>query len=344
LPYSHRRLTTRSLLAALALCGSLAALRAEMAPQKSFAIVQRFKGPDGAWDYLSVDSSAHRLYVARSYGVLSVDLASGAVTDKLVDGAGVHGVLPLTGGRVVSSNGKSNNALIFDGGSGKVEATVTTGASPDAMVIEPKSGLVAIFNGKSRDVSLLDPRTREIAATIVLDGKPEAAASDGKGLIFVNLEDKAEIAVVDAATQKVKTRYALPGCESPTGLALDSQTGALVSACDNHVAKVLDAATGKDLATLPICAGPDGAMLDARRRRLFIPCADGQMSVLSLAAKEVKVAATVATGSRAKTGAVDEATGRVYLGAAQFSAPEKQGDKPKALPGTFEILVLSDEN
>ena len=335
----------RLALAALALACGLGAARADEAPNKPFGIVKRFSGPDGGWDFLAVDSAARRLYVARSYGVLSVDLASGGVTDKLVAGNGVHGVLPLPdSGLVVSSNGKSNNVLLFDGATGKIEATIASGASPDAMVFEPKSGLVIIFNGKSSDATLLDPRTRTIVATIGLEGKPEVAVADGTGQVFVNLEDKAQIAVLDIAARAVKSRFDLPGCEAPTGLALDGQSSLLVSACANQVAKVLDAATGKDLATLTICAGPDGALLDARRRRLFIPCADGQMSLISFVGREARALSTITTGGGAKTGAVDAATGRVYLGAAQFAAPEKAGAKPKALPGTFEILVLSDEN
>lgn len=331
--------------AVLALSASFGGARAESAPAKPFSIVKRLAGPDGGWDFLSVDSAARRLYAARSYGVLSLDLASGRLTGKLADGQGVHGVLPLPDSNlVISSNGKGNNALLFNGASGEVAATIVTGASPDAMAFEPKSGLVAIFNGKSHDATLFDPRTRAVAATVALDGKPEEAAADGHGAIFVNLEDKAQIAALDATAHSVRTRYALPGCDGPTGLALDAQSGLLISACDNHVAKVLEAATGKDVATLKICAGPDGALLDARRRRLFIPCADGHMTVVSLAGGEARVVADVVTGPRAKTGAVDEATGRVYLGTAKFAPPEKAGGKPKALPGTFEILVLSDEN
>ncbi len=342
---ASRRIKLRFACAALALASTFGGACADGAAARKFNIVRRLAGPDGGWDFLSVDSAARRLYVARSYGVLSVDLAGGRVTGKLVDGNGVHGVLPLpNSGLVISSNGKGNDAMLFDGASGKVAATIATGGSPDAMAFEPKSGLVAIFNGKSRDVTLFDPRTRAVAATVALDGKPEEAAADGSGKIFVNLEDKGQIAVLDAGDRRVQGRYTLPGCDGPTGLAFDAQGGLLISACDNHVAKILEAATGKDLATLPICAGPDGAMLDARRRRLFIPCADGHMSVLSLAGGQAKLVGDVVTGQRAKTGAVDEATGRVYLGTAKFAPPEKAGGKPKALPGTFEIIVLSDEN
>ena len=328
---------------ALGLAASAPAL-AE-APARPFAIVQHIAGPDGHWDLMSVDSAAKRLYIGRSYGVMAVDLATGQVNPKLVEGAGVHGALPLPGSNLVlSSNGKSNDALLFDGSSGKIEAKFATGASPDVMVLEPKSGLVAIFNGKSQDATLYDVRARSVVDAIKVGGKPEFAVADGQGRLLLNLEDKAQIAVIDVAARKVAGHFALPGCESPTGLALAAKLGVVIAACDNKVAKILDAATGKDLATLPICAGPDGAMIDERRSRAFIPCADGTMTVIALPSREaIAVAATVSTGAGARTGAVDEATGRVYLGAAKFAAA-KAGEKPQALPGSFEILVLSDAN
>jgi DNA-binding beta-propeller fold protein YncE len=276
---------------------------------------------------------------------MAVDLATGQVSPRLIEAEGVHGALPLPGSNLVlSSNGKSNDATLFDGASGKIEAKFPTGASPDVMAVEPKSGLVAIFNGKSQDATLYDPRARAVVGSINVGGKPEFAVGDGQGRLLLNLEDKATIAVIDVAARKVTGHFALPGCESPTGLALAKKLGVLIAACDNKVAKIIDAATGKDLATLSICDGPDGAMVDERRSRAFIPCGDGTMSVLALPSREgVAVAATVATGAGARTGAVDEATGRVYLAAAKFT-PAKGGEKPQAIPGSFEILVLSDAN
>lgn len=332
-----------ALFCAMGLAASAPALAES--PARPFAIIQHIAGPDGRWDLMSVDSAARRLYVGRSYGVMAVDLATGQVSPKLVEGAGVHGALPLPGSRLVlSSNGKSNDALLFDGVSGKIEAKFATGASPDVMVVEPKSGLVAIFNGKSQDATLFDPKARAVVGAIAVGGKPEFAVADGQGRLLVNLEDKSQIAVIDVAARAVTGHFALPGCESPTGLALSAKLGVLIAACDNKVAKILDAATGKDIATLPICAGPDGAMIDERRSRAFFPCGDGTMTVIALPSREsIAVAATVPTGAGAKTGAVDEATGRVYLGSAKFGAA-KDGEKPQALPGSFEILVLSDAN
>ncbi len=310
----------------------------------SFSVVQRIPGPDGSWDYAAVDSASQRLYVARGYGVMAVDLASGKVTDKLVDGAGVHGVLPIPGSAlVVSANGKSNNAVLFDGVSGKVEATIQTGVSPDGLLIEPKSGLLVILNGKSQDATLYDLAKHSAAGSVALGGKPEEAAASGDGRVFVNLEDRAEIAIVDVAARKMAGAYSLPGCEEPTGLARDGALGVLISVCANRVAKVVDEKSGKDLATLAICKKPDGIMLDAPRRRAFIPCADGALTVLALSSpQDVKVVATAHTQTGARTGALDPDSGRLYLPTAKFAPPESEGARPKPLPGTFEILVVSE--
>jgi DNA-binding beta-propeller fold protein YncE len=318
---------------------------ASQAQAQNYALLDSIAAGDGGWDFASVDSGGDRLFVARSNGVTAIDLATKKVTDRLVAGEGVHGVLPLPNSPfAISTNGKSANAFLFDKASGKIEATFSTGQNPDALLLEPKTGLVVIFNGKSHDATLIDVAAKTIAGTIALPGKPEIGAVDGAGRVFVNLEDSAEIAVLDLPARKVVARYKLDGCEAPTGLAFDAATGALISACDNKTAKVVDAATGRDLATLAIGKGPDGVMLDAARRRAFIPAGDGSLAVLSLASpKEIAVSEMVTTQPGAKTGALDPATGKLYLPTATFAAPEQEGARPKPVPGSFVILVVGEK-
>ncbi len=336
-------LSTVVLLAGAVLTSKTLAADPQPTP-RPFAIAQRIAGPDGGWDYAAVDADARHLYVARSYGVMALDLTSGAVVEKLVDGDGVHAVAPIPGGRLVlSSNGRANTALLFDGLSGKVEATIAAGSNPDAVTIEPKSGRAVIFNGKSRDASIYDLASKTVVATVALDGKPEFGVADGQGRVFVNIEDKARVAILDPIAGKLIGAYALSGCEEPSGLAFDARLGVLIVACANKVAKIIAIEDGKDLGSLVIGQGPDAVLLDAKRRRAFIPCAEGVMNVIALDARDaVKVVATVATQPRAKTGALDPRTGKVYLPAAKFAAPEKEGERPRPLPGTFEILVVSD--
>jgi len=316
------------------------------AETSTYELAGRIKGPDGGWDLLVADPDAKRLYVARSYGVMAVDLASGTVTDKLVDGAGVHGVLLLPGTPLaISTNGKSNDAVLFDRTTGQIVLKVPTGTSPDALLIEPKTGLVVIFNGKSADATLYDPTSRSVVGTITLEGKPELGAADGHGRVFVNLEDKASVAVIDVAGRKVTARYALPGCEDPTGLRFDAKRGVLIAACANKIAKVIDAATGNDLGSLPIGKGPDGLLIDDKRRRALIPAGDGTLTVLNLSGPgPIEVTATVTTLAGARTAALDETTGSVYLPTAQLAEPEKAGDRRKPVPGTFEVLIVSPKD
>ena len=291
------------------ICG-LAILLAASTPAAAsdeYVVADSIAGADGGWDFASVDPETNRLFVARSNGVMAVDLATRKVTDILVEGAGVHGVSPIPGTPfAISANGKTSNALLFDKLTGKIEATIPTGEKPDAIVVESKSGLVVIFNGKSHDATLVDVTSKSVVGAIALDGKPEVGAADGTGRVFVNLEDKNTIAVIDVAARKVVGAYALNGCDAPTGLAFDQQTGVLISACDNNVAKVIDAKSGADVATLKIGKGPDGVLLDAARRRAFIPAADGTLSVLALRARDdIALVGAVKTTAGAKTGAVD---------------------------------------
>jgi len=325
---------------------TLASARAETTSTASYELSGRIKGPDGGWDLLVEDPDAKRLYVARSYGVMAVDLASGTVTDKLVDGAGVHGVLLLPGTSLaMSTNGKSNDAILFDRTTGQIVAKVPTGTSPDALLIEPTTGLVVIFNAKSADATLYDPATRTVVGTIALEGKPELGAADGSGRVFVNLEDKASIAVIDVAGRKVAARYALPGCEEPTGLGFDAKRGVLIAACANKIAKVIDAATGNDLGSLPIGKGPDGVLVDAKRRRALVPAGDGTMTVLDISGSgPLEVTGTIATQAGARTAALDEKTGAVYLPTAKLAESEKAGERRKPVPGTFEILIVSPKD
>ena len=330
------------------ICGLAILLAAStpVAASDEYDVAGSIAGADGGWDFASVDPETNRLFVARSNGVMAVDLATRKVTDILVEGAGVHGVSPIPGTSfAISANGRSANALLFDKVTGKIEATFPTGQGPDAIVVEPKSGLVVVFNGKSHDATLVDVTSKSVVGAIALDGKPEVGAADGAGRVFVNLEDKNTIAVIDVAARKVVATYALSGCDGPTGLAFDQQTGVLISACDNNVAKAIDAKSGAEVATLKIGKGPDGVLLDAARRRAFIPAADGTLSVLVLRARdEIAIVGVVKTTAGAKTGAVDPSTGNVYLPSVKLQPPEKEGARPKPIPGSFTILVVAPKN
>ncbi len=272
------------------------------------------RGRDERWDYLSIDPFARRLYIGQAGGVTGVDLRTETVTPQLTKSKFIHGVIPIgRTGRAAAANGASSSVTIFDGATGAVVAEVETGTEPDALAYEPVSNSVVSFNKGGHDASIIDLARKTMVGSVQLDGKPEFAAADGRGLIYDNIEDRNEIVVLDVAARRIARRIPLAGCDGPSGLAFDATTGLLIAACGNERAKVMEAASGRDVATLTIGRGPDAVILDAVRRLAFIPCGrDGTLSVISLASPaHVSVVQTVQTKQSARTGAVDPTTLKV---------------------------------
>jgi DNA-binding beta-propeller fold protein YncE len=313
--------------------------RAELGPNLS--VVGTIPGPDGGWDTVSVDAGARRLYIAHGDAVTAVDLDSGKVTPKLVEGKRLHAMLPLPDGRALSTNGGDNTATLFEASTGKIIASIATGFNPDVAVFDPASGLALVMDGrKDGAITLIDPKTASSPGKIAVGGKLEFAVADGSGRVFVNVEDKAEIAVVDVAGRKVTARYALSGCEAPSGLALDPGAGMLLAACANQKAIAVQTKDGTIIATLPIGERPDGAIFDAERKLFFIPCGAGSIAVIGLASGVPKVVATIQTANGARTAALDSKTGKLYLPTADFKAPADGEKRHTVVPGTFRVLVV----
>jgi DNA-binding beta-propeller fold protein YncE len=332
----------------VAMC--LAALTSNAAVPQSvlppFAIVQRIPGPDGQWDYAIADSDARRLYLGRENGVMAMDLESGVVTDRLIPGSTVHGVASIgSTGVFVSTNGKTNTATFFVGKTGKVLGDAATGKDPDAVVFEPKTGLVATMNHEGGDVTLIDPNSRVVAGTIAVGGELEFAATDSEGHVFVNVADKHEIATIDIATRKVTARTPLPGCEDPSGLAYDELDRWLISVCFNGVAEIVDPSTSRQISKVHVGKLPDAAIWDSARRLVFVPSfADGSLSVIAIRGpKDIKVTQMLATQPGTRTGALDAKTGNIYLPTSKLTPPAKEGEYPTPVPGTFEVLVVASK-
>jgi DNA-binding beta-propeller fold protein YncE len=309
-----------------------------------FSIIQTIPGPDGGWDYASVDSAARRLYVAHGDAVTVLNLDTMAITPKLLDGNRLHAVLPLADGKGLMTNGGADNATLFDRATGAVIATIPTGEKPDAAIFDPVSGLVMVMDGKAGDVTLVDPKTGASPGRIPVGGALEFAVADGRGKVFINIEDKGEMAVIDTAARKVVAHYPLPGCEEPSGLAIDSESGILVAACANQTALAIRAKDGSKVASPTIGSHPDAAIFDAKRKLFFIPCGgDGTLAVIAENDGAVSVAATVKTAIGARTGALDPKTGRLYLPTADV-LPAQPDEKHKGFkPGTFRILVVGEK-
>jgi DNA-binding beta-propeller fold protein YncE len=199
-----------------------------------------------------------------------------------------------------------------------------------------------VMNARDGTATVIDPIAAKVVATVAIGGGLELPALDGRGHLFVNVEDKNEIAEVDLASRKVVKHIALTGCEGPTGLTYLS-SGILVSACANGVAKLVRAATGAIVGEIAIGPRPDGAFADPARHRAYIPSGgDGTLTVLDTKGALPRLLARVPTQAGARTGAVDPATGRVYLPTARFEPAAAPGQRPHAVPGSFEILVVGE--
>lgn len=337
----YRACLCAPLIGAIAACN---APRLDPAPPptaRHHQLVERIKGPDGRYDYLSVDKVARKLYVGREFGVMAVDLATGAVTDRLVQSDDIAAVLLLPDtAEMLSTVYYENKALIFNRSTGAIRATIATGTRPDAAAYDPYSGLVFVMNAGSGDVTLIDPKSALVVATIPVGGKPEAAVSDGTGRVFINIEDTAEIAVIDVKRRQLSARFKMAGCDEPTGIALDAATSTLISACHNQTVKLIDAATGADRGTVAVGQDADGAIFDPATRLVYVPCKDGTLTVFRLDADaKPQDIETVATQPGARTAALDPVTGRVYLAVGQFTLDAQQ--KKSFVPGSFNILVVA---
>jgi YVTN family beta-propeller protein len=305
-------------------------------------------GGDGKWDYPSMDSAAQRLYLSRATHVVIVDTQTGRIVGDIPDTPGVHGIaLAPALGRGYISVGKSDQVKIFDLKTLAVSATVQTGSKPDSIVYEPTTKQVFVFNGHSSNVTVIDATSNKVIATIALQGAPEAARPDGAGKVYVNLENTNELVSLDAQREKIAGRWPLPGCEGPTGLALDAAHRRSFSACANKKMSILDSDTGRTVATLPIGAGVDGAEFDADSLNAFSANGDGTLTVLHEDDPEhFTVSQTLPTARGARTIALDETRHKLYLPAARFeeSSPAS-ADEPKApiVPGSFFVLVIDKD-
>jgi DNA-binding beta-propeller fold protein YncE len=303
-------------------------------------------GGEGGWDYITFDPAAPRLFVAHATRVDVVDPESGKVIGEIADTPGVHGIaLVPEAGKGFISNGKADNVTVFDLKTlGKV-GRVATGKKPDAIVYDEAARLVLVSDGDSDDLTVIDPfQTRQVGK-IALGGAPEFIAGDGKGTVWVNLEDKNETLMIDPAGLAVKKRFPLAGCEGPSSLAMDRATRRLFIGCANKVLTVLDADAGKVVAQLPIGEHVDATVFDPERRLVFSSNGDGTITVVrEEAGDKFRVVETIATARGAKTMAIDLKGRRLFLPTAEGLPPSATGpprpNGPQFAMGQFVVLVV----
>ena len=333
------------------LMATYAGMSAEPAPAAArLKVLQRWNlGGDGGWDYLTLDSAARRLFLSRGTRVDVVDTGSGKIVGTIADTKGVHGIaLAENLRRGYTSNGKADTVTMFDLDTLKVikEAAVS-GHNPDAILYDASTRHLFTFNGRSKNVTVLDADNLSVIATLPVPDKPEFAVDDAEGRIYVNIESHAgQMVVIDSRKLTIQATWPLPGCASPSGLAIDKAHHRLFSVCDDNVMAITDAATGRQVARVKIGEGPDAAAFDAQRGLVYSSNGDGTLTVVRQESPDrYRVAESVETKVGARTMALDASSGRVYLVSADFgmppaATPAQPHPRPAPLPGTFTVLVV----
>jgi DNA-binding beta-propeller fold protein YncE len=303
-------------------------------------------GGDGGWDYVTVDSQNHRLYITRSTHTMVIDAVSGQTIADIPGQKRSHGVaiVPQAGRGFISDGGGDGAVEIFDLKTNAVLGTIPAQPDADGIIFDPASGLVLVVSGDGGVLMTLkpdiDPKTGKLDAPIQLGGKPEFLAADGKGKVFINLVDKNEVAVVDLKIRKVTARWSVAPGGSPVGMAMDTKKKLLFIGCRNpQKLIVMSAEDGKVVSDLPIGQGVDATGIDGDLS--FASTADGSLTV----AKETspgkfEIVSTGKTSVGARTMGVDHTTHTIYLPTAEF-LEAKPGTRPAAKPGTFMIVVVT---
>jgi DNA-binding beta-propeller fold protein YncE len=325
-------------LAALALCAVVGAADPQPAAPGYHVVKKIELGGDGGWDYLTCDPEAHRLYIARATRVMVVDLEQGKLAGEVADTPGVHGVaLVSKRGRGFASNGRDASVTVFDLKTLKAVNRIKVGQGPDFILFDPASGRVFTFNAGSKDATAIDAETEMVVGTVPLGGKPEAAVSDEKGRVYVNIEDKGEIIAFDARTLAVAQHWPVAPAKDPIGLAIDRAKKRLFCTCGSGVMVVMDAESGRVLASPPIGKGTDAAGFDPETGLAFSSNRDGTLTVVREETPgNFTVAENVKTQALARTMALDPKTHTVYL----VTAKPKEGQPRGYEPGSFVVLVV----
>jgi DNA-binding beta-propeller fold protein YncE len=305
-------------------------------------------GGEGGWDYLTVDPDSHHLFISRSTHVMVIDADSGKSVGDIPDTPGVHGIaLAEDLGRGFTSNGREGTVSIFDLKTLKlINKVQAVGDNPDAILFDPATKRVFTFNGRSGNSTAIDAASGNIVGKIELGGKPEFGVSTGKGELFVNIEDKSELVALDPKELKVKSRWPLAPCESPSGLAIDKNNRRLFVGCDNKMMAVVNADTGKVITTLPIGDGVDADRFDPDSKLAFASCGEGVLTVVKEdSPNQFSVVQNVKTKRGARTMELDPKTHKIYLVTANFGPPpaataDQPHPRPSILPDTFEVLVV----
>jgi hypothetical protein len=306
---------------------------------------------EGGWDYLKVDADAKRIYLSRGTHMTVVDEVTGKVLGDIPDTKGIHGIAwapELNKG--FTSNGQADSVTVFDLKTLKPTGEIkVTGGNPDSIIYDPQTKRVFTFNKRGLNATAIDATTNKVIGTIMLGGNPEEPALDGKGGLYINLEDKSTISKFDTTSLKQTSGpWPLAPCEGPTGLAIDTKNRRLFAACDKVVA-VVNADTGKVVATPAIGGDPDGDGYDPGTGLIFASCREGLISVIHQDSPDkYTTVGNVTTQFGTRTMTLDPKTHHVFTVTADFKpAPPASADnprpRPQQIPDTFVLLELAPQ-
>jgi alkaline phosphatase len=314
---------------------------------EKYRIETRYSVPGaGSWDYVTVDSASRRVFLSHETQVDVINADNGKLLGTISDTPGVHGIaIASNTNRGFTSNGREDKVSMFDAESLRVIRKIDVGKGPDGIYFDAASNRVFTNNHGSHDITGIDPVSGTVAGTVAVGGDGEQAVS-ANGLIYVNLEDRSEVAVFDPKSLVVKQRFPLPASSMPTGLAMDPQLHRLFIACRSQVMFVMDSETGKVITKLPIGAGVDAAAFDPEARLLFASNGDGTLNIFHQeSADSYQDLGSIRTGANAKTMGFDQKTHKLYLSSGEIETipPANPNQKPqrKVVPGTFEVLVAA---
>ncbi len=322
--------------------------RAQETGKSGYKIIQKISLPgDGGWDFLTVDSDNRRIYLTHDNSVQVVDADALTLLGTVENVPHPHGVVFLPDlGKGYATSGVPGSVVVFDLKTFKRLAEIPDSKDADVIIYDPATQHILTFNGDSHNCTVIDPATDKVVTTVALDGGPEVAVSDGKGLIFDNLETKSVVLKINAKTMKVLKTWPLAPGESPSGLSMDVKNNRLFSGCHNKNLVVMNAKNGKVIQTLPIGERVDGTAFDPATGNVFSSNGDGTLTVIHEDSPDkFTLVENVPTEPMAKTLALDSKTGHILLMTAQMQpppTPTKDDPKPhrKPVPGSFHLLVV----
>jgi DNA-binding beta-propeller fold protein YncE len=306
------------------------------------------------WDYLTADGPGKRLYVSHTTEVVVIDTATNTVVGRIADTPGVHGIAIVPElGRGFTTNGREDKVSIVDLKTLQTVSKVDTGKNPDAITYDPKQKEIYAWNHTGHSATVFEAATGKVTATIPLAGTAETGASDpGLGRVFVNIEDKDSIDVIDAAKHAVIAHWPVAPAEEPTGMAIDPATHRLFVGGGKFLV-MIDDTNGKVVANVPICTGTDATVYDAATKLVFVSCSDGHVTIAHVdSPSAMTVVQTLATSPRSRTLALDPVTHNIYLAAVKLPAPDpnaaapaqgQRGRGPSAIPDSFHVLVFGPQ-